>query len=119
MYDNIGGKIKMLAKVTTIVLAILFIVLGTITMAMGDIGVIIGLLILIVGVLLSWISSWVLYGFGEIIEKVAEIEKNTCKDEAKLKTRSKEEDERIEKIERLRKKGLITEEEYQQAISKE
>ena len=29
-------------------------------------------------VLLSWISSWLLYGFGELIEKTTEIAKNTA-----------------------------------------
>ncbi len=76
MYDNIGNKIKILAKV--------FFVLGAIASVIGAIylffeaaHILLCLAIAIVGSLFSWISTWLLYGFGEIIDKLSDIEENT------------------------------------------
>ena len=54
MFENIGGTIKAMAKV--------FWWIGTIT---------------IVGILLIWPFAFVLYGFGELVEKTCDIERNT------------------------------------------
>lgn len=35
-----------------------------------------GIAVMVVGFLLSWISTWLLYGFGELIDKVTDIEDN-------------------------------------------
>ena len=116
MFDNIGGKIKGLAKV-------LF-WLETIAAAIVGLGLVDGseglsLLFALVGVLVAWISAWFLYGFGEIIDKLCDIERNTRGGERKSEAQAKVDSERIGKIEKLRSQGLITEEEYQKAISKE
>ena len=67
---------------------------------------------------LIWLSSLTIYAFGELVEKICDIERNTCSDVRKSDAQSKIANERISKIENLRSQGLITEEEYQQAISK-
>jgi hypothetical protein len=75
MFNNIGKKIKKLVKFETIVCCILFIIFAIrlFTQRM----VFLGFVVLIFGCLLSWISSFLLYGFGELIDKTAEIAKNT------------------------------------------
>lgn len=116
MYDNIGGKIKGLAKAVFIVEAIAAVITGFLLMTSV---IPIGLLVMVVGPLVAWVSSWLLYGFGELIDKTCDIARNTHGGERKSEAQSKVDYERVSKIERLRSQGLITEEEYQQAISKE
>ena len=53
------------------------------------------------------------------IDKASDIERNTRGGERKSEAQAKVDSERIGKIEKLRSQGLITEEEYQKAISKE
>ena len=117
MYDKIGRKIKCLAKVMFGVEAVVAIVLGIVLMVVFDI--LIGLPVLILVPIVAWISSWLLYGFGEIIDKLCEIECNTRVERSQSKTKSQSSTERNAEIKALLSKGLITEEEYQQALSKE
>lgn len=123
VFNNIGKKIKGLSKficwigiISSIITAIVMFLLA------WDWGyteyTIIGVVVLIVGSLLSWISSFFSYGFGELIDKVCDIERNTRGGERKSEAQIKVDMERINKLERLRSQGLITEEEYQQAVSK-
>lgn len=119
MYDNIGGKIKGLAKATFIVEAIAAVITGIAFMAMDDDLAPVGLLVMILGPIVAWVSSWLLYGFGELIDKTCDIARNTYGGERKSEAQAKVDSERIDKIEKLRSQGLITEEEYQKAISKD
>ena len=64
MFENIGEKIKTLALVTTWVGIITSILSGFILLIGGAVE---GLLIMILGSLGSWIGSFVLYGFGQLI----------------------------------------------------
>lgn len=118
MYDNIGKKIKILAQVFCIIEAIGAAIASIALMVDDEDSIPIGLLILIVGPFVAWVSSWLLYGFGELIDKTSEIARNTYNGERKSEALFKIDYERISKIEKLRSQGLITEEEYQQAISK-
>jgi len=119
MYDNIGGKIKGLAKASFIVAAIAEVITGIALMATDEDLIGYGLLVMFVGPIVAWVSSWLLYGFGELIDKASDIERNTRGGERKSEAQAKVDSERVNKIEKLRSQGLITEEEYQQAISKE
>ena len=120
MYDNIGGKIKSCAMWFFLLGAVIALITGVaIMIAAENTGAIfIGLLVMIVGPIVAWVSSWLLYGFGELIDKACDIERNTRGGERKSEAQAKADSERINKIEKLRSQGLITEEEYQQAISK-
>ena len=119
MFTNIGEKIKGLAKVACVIEAVALVITGMVFIVSGDAEKpLIGFCIMTVGPILAWVSSWLLYGFGELIEKTCEIARNTCREEGKSEAQPKVVDERIEKIERLRSQGLITEEEYKRAISK-
>lgn len=76
MYDNIGNKIKILAKVFFVIGAVAS-VIGAIYLFIEEAHILLCLAIAIAGSLLSWISTWLLYGFGEIIDKLCDIEENT------------------------------------------
>ena len=88
MFDNIGGKIKALAKVVCFLGIAGSVIAGLVAMAQaGEVSkysddvatatAFSGFLIMVIGSLLSWIGSFFTYGFGELIEKATEIEKNT------------------------------------------
>ena len=92
MFDNIGRKIKILAMVLCWLGIVLSILVGILMMiadestggvSMKTVGglvnswVVRGLKFIIIGVLSSWIGSFLLYGFGELIERTAEIAQNT------------------------------------------
>ena len=96
MYNNIGAKIKVLAQVIAWIGIIGSMIAGVIYMrgfvmitqdSGGEalVGVLEGFGIMIGGFLLSWISSWFMYGFGELIEKTTEIAKNTSFADSGLK----------------------------------
>lgn len=118
MYDNISEKIKILAKAEFIGLSIIMFIVGLVIMNQDEDMVLTGFIVMAAGILAAWMYSWLIYGFGELIEKACEIARNTYGSERKSAAQSKVDGERIGKIEKLRSEGLITEEEYQQAISK-
>lgn len=84
MFDNIGGKIKALAKVfcwieiilSVIIAIIMFVSVEDVPYSQEGLYKGLGCVFLIIGPLLSWISSFVLYGFGELIETNCEIARN-------------------------------------------
>ena len=58
------------------------VILGLVLTVMGvdisdGVTMIIGLITMLAGPLLALVSSWILYGFGEMIEKIVDIEDNT------------------------------------------
>ena len=82
MYKNIGGKIKTLAVIITILEIISSIVVGAFFLSnqisvKADVGMIIVMaLVFFVGVpLLLWIKSFFTYGYGELIESSKKREK--------------------------------------------
>ena len=69
MYYDIGRKIKTLAKAICWIGIICSIIGGIVMLAtMGKPGVLPGILTIILGALFSWVGSFVLYGFGEMVE---------------------------------------------------
>lgn len=65
MFDNIGGKIKTVASTLTVIGIVLSIFSGLIVLLDGSAE---GLLLMIFGSLFSWLGSFLLYGFGQLIE---------------------------------------------------
>ncbi len=68
MFDNIGSKIKTLAQVVVWIGIIASVFSGSIVMTIDDEYVLLGFAIAIIGSLVSVSSSFVLYGFGKLIE---------------------------------------------------
>ena len=66
MFDNIGGKIKSLAMFFCCIGVIVSFVFGIVLITKKFF--LWGILVIIIGSLMSWIGSWVLYGFGQLIE---------------------------------------------------
>ena len=117
MYNNIGGKIKGLAKGIFIGLAILGFLTAFVLISIDEKMAGVALLCIPAYLLFGWISSWFLYGYGEIIEKLTAIESNTRPGKTKPATAAPS--ERAQKLEKLYAQGLITEEEYKKAMAKE
>ena len=89
MYDNIGNKIKILAKTVCLLGIIGSVIFGLIVcFGTGEFRAI-GLLYVLIGSIMSWISSFITYGFGELIEKVCSIDKKI-----NFRSLSKEEQEK-------------------------
>ena len=72
MFDDIGSKLKTLAKVSTILGIIGSVIAGC--ALMGD-DFLTGLLILVLGSVFSWIGSFTVYGLGQLIENTDELVK--------------------------------------------
>ncbi len=68
MFDNIGGKIKTLAQVVTWIGIIASVISGFAIMSIDEEMIFVGLMVMIFGALMSWVSSFVLYGFGQLVE---------------------------------------------------
>lgn len=68
MFDNIGGKIKTLAHILCWVGIVSCLITGIALMVADSDLLLAGLLTMIGGSLFSWVSSFVLYGFGQMIE---------------------------------------------------
>ena len=73
MYDKIGGKIKTLTKALTILGIVASVIYGIVLLSLGQVW---GIIYILIMPFLIWAGSFVLYGFGELIEKVCNIEKN-------------------------------------------
>ena len=67
-YENIGDKIKGLAQMSFVVEAIAAVITGIALMISDEDLILYGLLVLIAGPIIAWVSSWLLYGFGQLIE---------------------------------------------------
>ena len=79
-YNNIGGKIKGLAKAAFIVEAIAAVLSGIVMFIEDDDMFLMAVLVAVVGPIVAWVGSWLLYGFGQLIENSDTLVKNTAKD---------------------------------------
>ncbi len=79
-FNNIGGKIKGLAKAAFIVEAIAAVLSGIVMFIEDDDMFFAAVLVAIVGPIVAWVGSWLLYGFGQLIENSDTLVKNTRKD---------------------------------------
>ncbi len=88
MFQNIGGKIKVLAQILcwigillSAIIAVFCIVVSIVFLYTEDVETapsayilfLRGILLLILGPLFSWIGSFLLYGYGDLIANTAEI----------------------------------------------
>ena len=86
MFSNIGGKIKTLATAIAVIGIGAFVLCGFIMICAGVVqsGAMVGtgLAVMILGAVLSWVGSFLTYGFGELIENVTVIAELTAKADA-------------------------------------
>jgi hypothetical protein len=79
MFNNIGAKIKGLAKFIFWVFAIIAIIGGMFIIIQGlgrsggsaqdkIVSIIIGLVVIAVGIIMAWLQNFLLYGFGELVD---------------------------------------------------
>ena len=90
LYENIGGKIKNWAKWIFIIEAIGAIITGLVLLFTDEDLILYGLLTLVCGPIVAWVGSWLLYAFGELVDKTSENEKNTRNILALMKKSTKE-----------------------------
>ena len=120
MFENIGGKLKILAKLFMAV-AVLGSIAAAVYLTVKDMVQLWAAIALVVGVpFVCWILSALLYGFGELIEKMTEIAYNTRSSEspvpqqtAAVQTNMRQKRDILEK---WYVEGLITEDEYRQKL---
>ena len=124
MFDNIGGKFKGLAKFYFWFLTIASLGTSWVTLIIDtDLFLFVGLPCL-AGPIIAWLSSLGLYAIGEVIDTLHAIDMNTRKPAntggpVKSQVQIQTEDERLKKLETLRAQGLISEEEFRQAATKQ
>ena len=68
MFGNIGSKIKTLTQINAWIGIIISVILGISIMGTDEDLIFIGILTMGLGSLLSWISSFIFFGFGQLIE---------------------------------------------------
>ncbi len=71
MFNNIGNKIKKLSIIYTIIGLVISCAVAIVCWANDN--VLTGFIVLILGCLVSWIGSFLLYGFGELITQTTNI----------------------------------------------
>lgn len=79
MYGNIAGKIKTLAQVVAWLGIIGSVVTWLVLVARDEDLLAAGLIIAVIGALISWVSSFVLYGYGQLIENTDKLVELTRK----------------------------------------
>ena len=87
MYDNIGSKIKNLARIIFYVQSAIGLLLGFLITALfsfgsNDIkiillGLLLGVIVAAVFAVISWVNTILIYGYGELIESTNDIKANT------------------------------------------
>lgn len=77
LYSDIGQKMKNWAKGIFVVETILTILGAIITFFIEPEMFFLCVLMVVIGPLLAWISTWMLYGFGEIIDRLSSIDDKT------------------------------------------
>lgn len=102
LWNNVGLKIKVLAKIVAVIGMVFWAVIGvamivggimwknepyaidigkigTVEIAGGTPMIIAGAIIIVLGFLFCWIGSWMVYAYGDMADKLNSIEKNTRK----------------------------------------
>ena len=116
-YDNIGGKIKGWAKWMFAIEAIAAVIIGFVLVAQDEDMILIGLLVVVFGLIVAWVSSWLLYGYGQLIENsdiIAEEynRKNEKHEKDVAKSNAKKEAQRREKVKATIANPNVADDEY-------
>ena len=72
MFEDIGNKIKTLAAVICALGVIASVIIG-VSLSKGSVAI--GFFIILFGIIISWCGTFLLYGFGELIDQTRQINK--------------------------------------------
>lgn len=114
MYSNIGKKIKSLTKALSIVLMVLSFIAGLVLCVIDEELIATGIVTMILTPLVIWASSFLVYGFGELVDKTSEIA-----DKLGSATPKKHDPAKKDNLHNLLEKGMLTEEEYNALLNEE
>lgn len=121
MFDNVGSKIKALASFFCWGGIIASVIGGIIVITLDEDLVWARLAVIIIGSLLSWVSSFVLYGFGELVVNSAIIAGKEGKivvgGQSGNTVAPQNKSEKITALNNLKARGLISEEEYSRKLA--
>lgn len=121
MFDNVGSKIKALASFFCWGGIIASIIGGIILIGLDEDLIFAGIAVIVIGSLLSWISSFVLYGFGELVANSAIIAGKEGKivvgGQSGNAVAPQNKSEKITALNNLKARGLISEEEYSRKLA--
>ena len=115
MFDNLGKKIMMFAKITCWVGMTASIIGGIILCAVMDYFWYIGLIVMFVAPLIFWACSLTIYGFGEMVDNVNRLKKHFCK-KSNTATAQQTTNPKKQKLDALLANGLLSQEEYNKAL---
>lgn len=73
MFENIGKKFKVVATIIAWLGIIGSLLLGFVILLSDESTILLGFLVIIIGSLSSWLGSFFMYGFGELIDNSKEI----------------------------------------------
>ena len=114
---NIGKVLKVIAIIFFILSLIASFIIG-VSLA-TDWYPIEGLLLIFVAPIVEFVGFAIFYGFGELVDRICLMESYSRGGDAQTVIQTQATIERNTKLEKLRAQGLITEEEYQQALAKD
>ena len=122
MFDNIGGKIKGVAAAVCWLGIIISIIVGIDLCASDEeVLTVVGIVVIFLGSLSSWIGSFVLYGFGQLVENSDKLVKGRVTEQFQpapkaAKPMAKEALAKLETLNRWKEQNLITADEYEQKV---
>jgi len=122
MFNNIGGKIKTLTAVCCWIGIIASVITGIILMCLDEDLILFGILTATAGPLFIWLGSFFSYGFGQLVENSdilagrQQLNVSATGTPAAAPKVSADTFEKMEKLNKWRAEGLITEEEYAKKI---
>lgn len=114
MFDNLGKKIMMFAKISCWV-GIAVSIIGGIYLCVDSYYWYIGLIVMFIAPLVFWACSLTLYGFGEMVDNVNRLKKHFCK-KSNTTTTQQTTNPKKQKLDALLANGLISQEEYDKVL---
>lgn len=120
MFDNIGGKIKVVAKVECWIGIISSFIAGISLMSEDEeLFGLIGFFVIVIGSLASWLGSFLIYGFGQLVENSDILAGRTSNEDTFMQElEEKSVEDKIFELNELLDKGHISYDEYQQIVKK-
>ena len=77
MYEHVGRKIKSVAEWINVLGVFISVLIGIIIIGHNEDNFLAGLLVIGIGAIISWLSTLLLYGFGQLIDDTATIREAT------------------------------------------